>query len=116
MAATRKKSTSTPGVLEHLQHALEDLDKARHRATEEVRENIDRAVERVRASSKDLRERASERAEEWQDTLDEADESARRELARVAIRSQRTEAALTELAREIRTRKSELAASAGTDA
>lgn len=114
MAATKK--AKTPSTLDYVHQALEDLDKARHRATEEVRENIDRAVERLRESVKDARSRASEQSDEFEEALAKADETARRELGRMAIRAQRTEAALSEMTREIRARKAELAAGEGPEA
>ena len=75
-----------------------------------MREGIDRAVDGLRDTLKEMRSRATVQAEDLEDALVRADENARRELGRVAVRAQRTNAALTDLTREIRARKAELAA------
>jgi hypothetical protein len=99
-----------PTTLEYVQYALEDLDKARLRATHEVRAGIDEATERLRGALDDLRGRADDQMVEFEHTLERAGEDMRRELARRAIRAQRSPEALTELGREVRRRRAELTA------
>jgi hypothetical protein len=103
-AAPRTEKSS----LDYLQKAVDDLDKARSRATDELRETIDGVIERLRKAASDLRTRAEDETSQWQETLDDASEDARRELGRRAVRAQRTPEALAELSSEIRKRKAQL--------
>jgi hypothetical protein len=105
-AKTRAETSS----LEYVERALEDLEHARQQATREVRADIDDAAERLRHAVGDLGDRVQEQLSEFEHMLDRAGNDLRRELARRAIRAQRTPEALTELAREVRKRKAELAA------
>jgi hypothetical protein len=55
--ATRTKRPAArkePSSLEYVQQAIEDLDKARGRATDELRETIDGAIERLRKAASQL--------------------------------------------------------------
>jgi uncharacterized protein YicC (UPF0701 family) len=99
---------SEKSSLDYLQKAVDDLDKARGRASDELRETIDGVIERLRKAASDLRSRAEDETSQWQDTLDRASEDARRELGRRAVRAQRTPEALAELSTEIRKRKAQL--------
>lgn len=94
--------------LDYIQQALEDLDKARGRATDELRETIDRATERLRRAAADLRSRAEDETSQFEESLERATEEVRRELGRRAIHAQRTPDALTELSAEIRKRRSQI--------
>lgn len=102
-AARRQRSS-----LDYVQKALEDLDKARGRATDELRESIDSAIERLRHVASDLRSRAEDETSQWERSLERASEEVRRELGRRAVRAQRTPDALTELSTEIRKRRSQV--------
>jgi hypothetical protein len=102
-AARRQRSS-----LDYVQKALEDLDKARGRATDELRESIDSAIERLRHVASDLRSRAEDETSQWERSLERASEEVRRELGRRAVRAQRTPGALTELSTEIRKRRSQV--------
>jgi hypothetical protein len=93
-----------------LREALEELGKARDKASRDIRANIDTAIERVRETARDLRERAGQEFSDLDDTLSRATEDARRELGRRAVRAQQTPEALTELSTEIRKRRRQLAA------
>jgi uncharacterized protein YicC (UPF0701 family) len=97
-----------PSSLDYIQKALDDLDKARGRASDELRESIDSAIERLRHAASDLRSRAEDETSQWQQSLDRASEDVRRELGRRAVRAQRTPDALTELSTEIRKRRSQV--------
>jgi signal transduction histidine kinase len=97
-----------PSSLEYIQQALEDLDKARGRATDELQETIDSAIKRLRQAAFDLRSRAEGETSQLEESLERASDDVRRELARRAIRAQRTPDALTELSAEIRKRRSQI--------
>jgi hypothetical protein len=97
-----RAKVAEPGTLDFLQRALEDLNRAREHAQQDAQAGIDDATERIRAAVDDVRRRLREEADELQARLDRTSDEARLELARAAIRTQRTPEALTELAREIR--------------
>lgn len=97
-------------ALQYLQQALEDLDHAREKASDDARERIDAAIERISSTVKDIRSRAEHTADEWERVLERSTEEIRREWAVRAIHAQQTDAALTVLSREIRHRRAELAA------
>ena len=110
-AATKKAPAPKPAeksVLEYLQHALEDLARAREQAQQDARAGIDAAVERIRGVRKDLGARAHDEADELQTRLEHASDDALMEFGRAAIRAQRTPEALTEMQTEIRDRKRKL--------
>ena len=108
--ATRRAAAKPKSTLDHLQHALDDLDKARTQAQQDARTSIDAAAERIREAVKDLRGRASGEAREFEERLEHVSEDARRELGRAAVNAQRSPEALAELASEIRRRKQSLIA------
>jgi hypothetical protein len=98
-----------PSSLEYVQKALVDLDKARGRASDELRESIDSAIERLRHAASDLlRSRPEDETSQWEGSLERASEEVRRELGRRAVRAQRTPDALTQLSTEIRKRRSQI--------
>jgi hypothetical protein len=121
-AATKNAPVPKPGVakkaparkpaekssLEYLQHALDDLARAREQAQQEARAGIDSAVERIRDVRKDLTTRAHDEADELQTRLEHASEEALREFGRAAIRAQRTPEELAQMQAEIRARKRKL--------
>jgi hypothetical protein len=112
-AATKKAPATRPdekGSLDYLQHALDDLARARGQAQQEARAGIDSAVERIRDVRKDLGNRAQSETNDLQARLEHVSEDARRELGRAAIRAQRTPEALTQMQAEIRDRKRKLSA------
>jgi uncharacterized protein YicC (UPF0701 family) len=65
-AATEKTS------LDYLQMAVQDLDRARERAGEELRAVIDDAVRKLREAIEDLRRRAESQTAEWEKSLEHA--------------------------------------------
>ena len=81
MTTAAKKS---PTAVDHLQHAVGDLDSAREQATQDVRERIDAAIERIRKAAADARERAEHQRDEFEDALEHAGEDVRLELGRRA--------------------------------
>ena len=116
------QTTEETRAADFLEEALEDLDQARKAATEELRSTIDGAISRSREAldrlrsdaegrAEHLKERAEERLSEWQHTLEEASEDARRELGLRSVRAQRSEDALKAMSDEIKQQKKELAAS-----
>ena len=106
--AAAKPKSKDKNTLDYLQHALDDLDKARSHAQQDARTSIDAAVERIREAVNELRSRAGTEAREFEDRLEQVSEDARRELGRAVIQAQRSPEALAELAAEIRRRKQAL--------
>ena len=115
-------TTEEVRAADFLEKALEDLDQARKTATEELRSTIDAAISRSREAldhlrsdaeerGESLKARAEERLTEWQHTLEEASEGARRELGVKSVRAQRSKDALEAMSDEIKHHKKELAAS-----
>jgi uncharacterized protein YicC (UPF0701 family) len=107
-AARRTPARPEPSSVEYIQQALADLDKARGRAGDELRVNVDHAVERLRKAATELRARAEDEASDWEGALERASEEMRRDLGRLAVRAQRTPEALTDMSTEIRKRRSQL--------
>lgn len=95
-------------TIEHLHQASAEVDKARQQATGAVRGTLDNALERLRQVSGELRQRAADQTAEWQDALEQAPDKVRREMARRAIRAQRSPEALKDLSAEIRKREADL--------
>ena len=111
--ATKKAPAPKPAKkssLDHLQHALDDLGRAREQAQHEARASIDSAMDRIRDARRDLATRARDEADDLQSRLDRASEEVRRELGRTAMRAQRSPEALTAMQAEIRARKRKLSA------
>ena len=106
--ATTKQHTAS--TLDHLQHAATDLDKARGKASQDVSDNIDAALTRIREAADDVRNRAKDQAGDWQETLEQAGDDLRVEIGRRSVRAQTSPAALKELTGEIRKRQAELSA------
>ena len=110
-----------PGAVLLGDDALEDLNKARQTAQDELRARIDSAITRAREALDDLRSdteesaegmrsRAEERAKDWQRALEHATEDARCELGVRAVRAQRTRDALDVMADEIKEREGDVKA------
>lgn len=104
----KRKPPAAKTSVDYLEEALKDLDKAREKAGEGARSNIESAMDRIREVSKDARSRGADQLADWQKTVEDAAEDARREFGRVAIHSQRSPEALTELSSEIRKCKAKL--------
>jgi len=102
-----KRREKTPA--DYLSDALDDLEKASEKAGGEVADRIDQARERIGEAREDLSQRGEDQVKQWRDQLADAADDILRELGRVAVRSQRTDDALTELGKEIDRRKAELA-------
>ena len=120
--ATKMTEEGEVRSADYLEKALEDLDRARHDAAEEVRSMIDAAISRsrealdqLRTDTEDrverLRARAEERTAEWQRTLEEGPEDVRRELGIRTVRAQRSQSALKAMSEEIKHQKKELTVS-----
>jgi len=111
MAATKtaRKPATRDGhsPAEYLQGALDDLNKARERATGDIRDGIDSAIERTRDAMKEAGTDAQEEVSHWRSSLDKATDEVRRELG-VAVRAQRSPEALRAMSAEIRKRKTEI--------
>ncbi len=115
MAATKtaRKPATKDGhsPAEYLQGALEDLKKARERATGDIRTGIDSAIERTREAMNEASTDAHEQVSDWRTSLDKATDEVRRELGILAVRAQRSPDALRAMSAEIRKRKTEIAPS-----
>ncbi len=118
--ASNTAEKSQAGAADHLEDALEDLNKARETAQEELRTSIDSAISRAREALDDLRSDTEDRAEslrervknqaaDWQHALEDATEDARRELGVRAVKAQRSKDALDVMADEIKHHKKEIA-------
>ena len=101
-----KSSDKAP--TDYLQDALDDLDRAREQAGEEVSASIDSARERISDAREDLSDRSEGQLKEWREQFGSAADEALRELGRWAIRAQRSPEALTELSKEISKRETEV--------
>jgi hypothetical protein len=99
-------TTKTP--MDHLQDALEDLNRAREKAGEDVSASIDSARERITDASEELGDRGQGQLKDWREQFGSAADDALRELGRWAIRAQRSPEALTELSKEITKRRAEV--------
>lgn len=109
-AGAKRAPARKPTSLDYVQKAIEDLDKARKSAGEELRKTIDTAMERLRKATSDMRSRAGDEAADFEEVISRASEEVRRDLGRRAVHAQQTPEALTELSSEIRKRKAELVA------
>ncbi len=105
----RSRSTEKAPA-DYLHDALEDLDKAREKAGEEVGANIDSARERIGEAREDMTRRGQDQVRDWREQFGNAADDALRELGRWAIHGQRNPDALTELSKEISQRQAELSA------
>jgi hypothetical protein len=112
MAATKtaRRPTTADGhsPTEYLQDALDELTKARDRASDDIRGGIDSAIERTREALKEVGSEAQEQVADWRGTLDRATDDVRRELGILAVRAQRSPEALRAMSAEIRKRKTEI--------
>jgi predicted nucleic acid-binding Zn-ribbon protein len=95
-------------VTENLQKALEDLRGAGEKATGDVRSRIDDAVKRLNDASEGARSGASDQVSSWRDTLDQATEDIRVQLAKLAVKAQTSSDALDAIEEEIKARRKEL--------
>lgn len=101
---------------DYLEHAVDDLNRARDEAVDDARSAIDSAITRTRDALDDLKSGAEDRAEkirtraedrlrDWQGTLEDATDDVLRELGVRAVRAQRNEDALDAMADEIKERR-----------
>jgi polyhydroxyalkanoate synthesis regulator phasin len=99
------ESSESSGVRDQVQKAIDDLRAAGEKATGDVRARIDDAVSRLRDVSGDAGNKAQDQVSNWRDTLDNATQDVRKELAKLAIRAQTSTEALDELTTEIEERR-----------
>jgi uncharacterized protein (UPF0147 family) len=102
------EASESGGVREQVQKAIDDLRTAGEKATGDVRSGIDSAVARLRNVSGDATSRASDQVSNWRETLDKATEDVRRELGKLAVRSQSSLESLEEIGKELEERKQAL--------
>ena len=102
------EASGSSGVRDQVQKAIDDLRAAGEKATGDVRSRIDDAVKQLRDVSDSASSRASDQVSSWRDTLDKATEDVRKELAKLAVRSQTSVAALDEIAKELDERRKAL--------
>jgi len=69
-----KKQADGAKTLEYLQHAIQDLDRAREHADKELRSDLDTAMGRMREIVGDFRKRAEDDVAEWPETLEHTTE------------------------------------------
>jgi hypothetical protein len=100
-----ESSESGGGVRDQVQKAIDDLRSAGEKATGDVRSSIDSAVARLKDVSGDATSRAQDQVSNWRDTLDNATQDVRKELAKLAVRAQSSTEALDEIAKEIDDRR-----------
>jgi hypothetical protein len=112
MAATKtaRKPAQTDGHTpeEHLRHALDELGKARDRASDDIRGGIDASIQRTREAMKHAGTDAQDQVSAWRRSLDRANDDVRRELGILAVRAQNSPEALRALSAEIRKRKAQI--------
>ena len=102
------ESSESGGVRDQVQKAIDDLRAAGEKATGDVRSGIDSAVERLKDVSGDATSKATDQVSSWRDTLDKATDDVRRELAKLAVRSQSSVESLDEIGKELEDRKKSL--------
>jgi hypothetical protein len=105
---TAKRAADGATTLEYLQKAIDDIDCARRHASKDMKGGLDSVMDRMKDLVDDFRKRAEDEAADFQKSIEDTTEDMRRELARRAIRAQRTSDALTELTSEIRKRRADL--------
>ena len=116
MAATKaarkpqRKPAASEGQTpeEHLRHALDELGKARDRASDDIRGGIDTAIQRTREAMKHAGTDAQDQVSAWHRSLDKASDEVRRELGILAVRAQSSPEALRAMSAEIRKRKAQI--------
>jgi hypothetical protein len=92
-------------VVENVQQAIEDLRGAGEKATGDVRSGIDSAIQRLREASGEAGSRAQDQVGEWRSTLERASEDVRRELGKLAVRTQGSLDSLDEIEQELNERR-----------
>jgi gas vesicle protein len=96
------------GVRENVQKAIEDLRAAGEKATGDVRSRIDDAISRLREAREGASTRAQDQVSNWRETLDNATEDVRKELGKLAVKAQSSTEALDEIAKEVDARRKTL--------
>jgi vacuolar-type H+-ATPase subunit H len=95
-------------TIEHLKQASDEIERARQEASGGVRSSLDNALERLHEVQGELRQRAQDQIGAWQEAIEQESDETRLEMGRFAVRAQRTPEALKELSGEIGKRDSEL--------
>ena len=102
------EASESGGVRDQVQKAIDELRAAGEKATGEVRSRIDDAVSQLRDVSDSASSKASDQVSSWRETLDNATQDVRKELAKLAVRSQGSVDALDEIAKELDERRKAL--------
>jgi uncharacterized protein YjbJ (UPF0337 family) len=102
------ESSESGGVKDQVQKAIDDLRTAGEKATGDVRSSIDSAVSRLRDVSGDPVGKAQDQVSSWRETLDKATDDVRKELGKLAVRSQGSLESLDEIAKELEERRKAL--------
>jgi uncharacterized protein YicC (UPF0701 family) len=124
--ATETTVKGEPSSADYLERALDDLNRARHDAGQELRSVTDSAISHTREAldhlksgaedrTEHLRARAEKRTAEWQRMLEGASEEARRELGIRTVRAQHNEDALEAMSEEIEHQRKQLGRPLKTD-
>jgi hypothetical protein len=101
-------ATQSATPVDHVKHAINELELARDGVSDQARGHIDEALKRLRGSADDVGARAKGTVADWQATLEAAGEDLRVEFGRRAVRAQQNAAALSEISAEVRRRKLQL--------
>ncbi len=102
------EASDSGGVKDQVQKAIDDLRAAGEKATGDVRSRIDDAVKQLRDVSDSASSKAQDQVSNWRETLDKATEDVRKELAKLAVKSQSSVEALDEIAKELDERRKAL--------
>jgi polyhydroxyalkanoate synthesis regulator phasin len=102
------EASDSGGVRDQVQKAIDDLRAAGEKATGDVRSRIDDAISRLRDVSGEASSKAQDQVSSWRETLDNATQDVRKELAKLAVRAQSSTEALDEIAQEIDERRKAL--------
>ena len=100
--------SSSGGLRDNVQKAIDELRAAGEKATGDVRSSIDSAVARLRDASGDVTSKATDQVSEWRQTLEGATDDVRKELGKLGVRAQSSLESLEELAKELDERRKSL--------
>jgi polyhydroxyalkanoate synthesis regulator phasin len=102
------EASDSGGVKDQVQKAIDDLRAAGEKATGDVRSRIDDAVKQLRDVSDSASSKAQDQVSNWRETLDNATQDVRKELAKLAVKAQSSVEALDEIAKELDERRKAL--------
>lgn len=107
-ARGRGRTSPEDGSVRSVRQVIDELDRMRDQAGEDLRGRLDAASSRMREVAEDLRERADERSAPIEQAVSRVADEAWLQIATLAIRAQHDVDALTALSAEVRKRKAQL--------